>query len=520
MTKNCKNCSQTFEITSEDQAFYDKIGVPAPTLCPDCRYQRRLANRNEWNFFKRNCTLCGKSMVSLYNADYPGPVYCQPCYWSDNWDTLDYGRDFDFSRPFFEQFKEHRFTVPRIALANSKSINSEYTNQSSENKDCYMLVATSWNEYCMYSNWLQHCREVVDCWNLIKCERMYECLFVNDSYNCAFIDDAGSLHDCYFGDDLGGCSNCFGCVGLRNKSYCWFNEQLTKEEYQRRLSAVDWSAKGIEENKAKLYALRLTVPVDRYHGDFNVNFSGDYLDHSKNTHFAFNCGKNENLKYSQDAWEAKDCMDLTETLDNQLEYELEGAGWSHGSMFACKIWTGTDILYSEISFGSEHLFGCVSMIKKKYCIFNKQYSPEEYKTLKERIIAHMKTTGEWGEFFPMEISPFPYEDTVAQDYFPREVKRVREKYTGTDALICQSTDCVGVGAFRLHPQEIEFYKKMKLPTPIKCWQCRLQARLARRTPRKLWKRNCMNCQREIETAYAPDRPEIVYCESCYKAVIN
>lgn len=189
-------------------------------------------------------------------------------------------------------------------------------------------------------------------------------------------------------------------------------------------------------------------------------------------------------------------------------------------MFACKIWTGTDILYSEISFGSEHLFGCVSMIKKKYCIFNKQYSPEEYKTLKERIIAHMKTTGEWGEFFPMEISPFPYEDTVAQDYFPREVKRVREKYTGTDALICQSTDCVGVGAFRLHPQEIEFYKKMKLPTPIKCWQCRLQARLARRTPRKLWKRNCMNCQREIETAYAPDRPEIVYCESCYKAVIN
>lgn len=556
-TKSCKNCSSNFVIEPDDSTFYAKIGVPEPTLCPDCRYQRRLANRNEWNFYKRNCTLCGKSMVSLYpperaegssvragNPEYPGPVYCQPCYWSDNWDTLDYGRDFDFNRTFFEQFKEHRFAVPRIALANSKSVDSEYTNQASENRNCYLLNAASWNEYCMYSNWMQHSKESVDCWNLLKCELMYECLFVNDSYRCAFVDDAGSCHDVYFCDDVSGCSNCFGCAGLRGKSYYWFNEPVGKEEYERRFKEVDWSWKGIEENKRRLHELRITVPVDRYHGDFNVNFSGDYLDHSKNTFYAFNSGKNENTKYLQDAWEARDCMDLTETLDNQLEYELEGAGWSHGSMFSCKLWTGLEVLYSELTFHSEHMFGSVSMIKKKYCIFNKQYSPEKYKVLKEKIVQHMKKTGEWGEFFPAAISPFPYNDTVAQDYFPmtkdavlakgwKWYDRPRTEYKiGGDVLACTSavgqTGCAGVGAFRLHPMEIEFYKKMKLPTPEICFPCRLKARLARRTPRKLWTRNCMNpdangsgepCGKEIQTAYAPDRPDIVFCEECYNREI-
>ena len=38
-----------------------------------------------------------------------------------------------------------------------------------------------------------------------------------------------------------------------------------------------------------------------------------------------------------------------------------------------------------------------------------------------------------------------------------------------------------------------------------------------RGPVKLWHRKCMNkgCNNEFETSYAPERPEIVYCESCY-----
>ena len=115
-TRQCQNCKQDFVIEPDDFAFYEKIKVPPPTFCPDCRYQRRGANRNEWNFYKRNCTLCGESMVSIYNSSYPGPVYCQACWWSDKWSALDFGIDFDFNRPFFEQFLQLQLKIPRIAL--------------------------------------------------------------------------------------------------------------------------------------------------------------------------------------------------------------------------------------------------------------------------------------------------------------------------------------------------------------------------------------------------------------------
>ena len=37
----------------------------------------------------------------------------------------------------------------------------------------------------------------------------------------------------------------------------------------------------------------------------------------------------------------------------------------------------------------------------------------------------MKSTGEWGEFFPHEMSPFGYNETVAQEYFPMTEDEVR-----------------------------------------------------------------------------------------------
>ena len=58
---------------------------------------------------------------------------------------------------------------------------------------------------------------------------------------------------------------------------------------------------------------------------------------------------------------------------------------------------------------------------------------------------------------------------------------------------------------------------MKIPIPRICPECRHIERFKNRGPNKLWHRQCMkkNCNNEFETSYAPDRQEIVYCESCY-----
>ncbi|MFA6393122.1 MAG: hypothetical protein WCW54_03495, partial [Candidatus Paceibacterota bacterium] len=65
---------------------------------------------------------------------------------------------------------------------------------------------------------------------------------------------------------------------------------------------------------------------------------------------------------------------------------------------------------------------------------------------------------------------------------------------------------------------LELYKKLNLPLPHFCHNCRYYQRLNLENPRKLWHRKCMKegCSNEFETSYAPDRPEIVYCERCYQ----
>lgn len=117
-TKNCQNCKNEFTIEPEDFEFYDKIKVPAPTFCPECRFQRRLMSRNEHALYKRNCDLCGKSMITMFSPDNPHKVYCEPCWWSDKWGAEKYARNYDPNRNFFEQFLELKKEVPYPALIN------------------------------------------------------------------------------------------------------------------------------------------------------------------------------------------------------------------------------------------------------------------------------------------------------------------------------------------------------------------------------------------------------------------
>src|SRR3989338_9885653 len=105
---NCRQCQSSFEIFPEDRRFYDMMQVPEPTLCYICRMQRRLSFRSERFLYHRKCDLSGKQIISSYSSDKPFPVYENDEWWSDKWDPLSYCRDFDFNRPFFEQFRDLR----------------------------------------------------------------------------------------------------------------------------------------------------------------------------------------------------------------------------------------------------------------------------------------------------------------------------------------------------------------------------------------------------------------------------
>lgn len=94
-TKNCQNCKKDFTIEPEDFSFYEKIKVPPPTFCPECRMVRRLAFGNAWGVHFRNCDKCGDKTLTMYSKENQIKVYCDPCWWADSWDGTEYGVDYD-----------------------------------------------------------------------------------------------------------------------------------------------------------------------------------------------------------------------------------------------------------------------------------------------------------------------------------------------------------------------------------------------------------------------------------------
>ena len=157
MTKNsekkqCQNCKKDFTIESEDFSFYEKVKIPPPTFCPDCRFQRRLLFRNNRVFYKRECTLCKKSILTVYNKDRPYTIYCHDCWLSDKWDPMDYGHEYDFSIPFFSQFRSLQAKVPRANLYQTNFISSEYCNYGKDLKGCYLLFGGINDERVLFAN--------------------------------------------------------------------------------------------------------------------------------------------------------------------------------------------------------------------------------------------------------------------------------------------------------------------------------------------------------------------------------
>lgn len=120
----CQRCHTPFSIEAPDEVFYRSMQVPFPTFCPECRLQRRLIWRNEYNLYRRPCNAPGHSeeIISFISPDKPYTVYDQPYWWSVAWDAADYGREYDFSRPFFEQFGAYALIAGTISVYDGETL--------------------------------------------------------------------------------------------------------------------------------------------------------------------------------------------------------------------------------------------------------------------------------------------------------------------------------------------------------------------------------------------------------------
>jgi hypothetical protein len=263
----------------------------------------------------------------------------------------------------------------------------------------------------------------------------------------------------------------------------------------------------------------------------------------------------------------------------ELGYEIQGVTNSANIKFSDGSWNDTFVTYASLCFSSNNLFGCVGVRKGEYMILNKSYSKEEYQELVEKIIKQMNdmpftdSTGRvyrYGEFFPMQLSPFAYNETTSQEYFPlkkdealKENFNWREgeerKYNATlkisdinknpsfysDSILKEVIACEHNGtcadqcttAFRIIESELKVYKEVGIPLPATCPNCRHIERLESRRIYNLKKQNCgcagkssqnksyqntakhvhgeNTCPNTFETVF-DGKNKNVYCKECYQ----
>ncbi len=563
-------CTREFEIRDEDAAFYEQMKVDVPGFCPDCRLLMRLVWRNEKTLYRRECDLCKKNIISIYAPDSHYTIYCRECFHSDEWDSLLFGMGIDFSRPFLEQFRELQLKVPRLASFVFQNVESEYVNGAAFNKNCYMLFVSDHNEDSFYSYATFGSHSSSDLLNCNECEMCYECVTCTKCYKTLFSEDCSNSQNLLFCKNCVNCQDSIGCVNLKNARYAIFNQTVSKEEYEQKLAELR-SRNALMKLRGTISEFQAHFPVKYFHGMRNVGVTGDYVLNSKNSTFVFDSDMLEDSAYINHGHDIKNSHDSYVLVDkSEKSYQVVSGITLNNAIASYCVWHGYNISYSDTCENSHDIFGCVGLRKKEYCILNKEYSKEEYEKIVPKIIEHMKNMPyrdpdgriyTYGDFFPPYFSPFAYNETVASEYENLDkneaIKRgfrfreeERKKYEPTmradnipdtideisDTIMDEIIECGHrseckdgcATAFKITPDELMLYKRLGIPLPVLCFNCRHGERIKSRNPRKLWKRSCMckeekhpdhagnPCPLEFQTSYSPDRPEVVYCESCYQ----
>ncbi|MDA2935602.1 hypothetical protein MYX06_00065 [Patescibacteria group bacterium AH-259-L05] len=544
--KICQNCDQQFVIEPDDFVFYEKFKVPPPGLCPDCRMKRKLVWRNERTLYNRTCDLCKRPVITMFHPKAPYVVYCQDCYASDAWDPYAFGVLYDKKRPFLEQLHGLIHKTPNQAVYTNvgTNVNSEYQNFAGYNKNCYLVFNSGNSEECRYSRGLRHCEETTDCYFAIKSENCYECINAEGSYSVRWGQNVVGCLDSWFLLNCRNCQNCFGCVNLYNKKYHFFNEPVSKEAYKKRIAEIRGSYTKIQESGKKFEQLSLQFPRRQDNNIKSVNSEGDYIFESKNCKQCFEATQCEDCKFGFAIKATKDSYDCVGYgYSSELLLETVAVGYSYNVIAS---WGGRALRNVEYSLkleDCENCFGCDGLRNAQYCILNRQYSKDEYEKLRKHIIDELIQRGQYGIFFPPSMSFFAYNETLAQENYPLskkeaiaqgfrwedDIPRTRDQETMSleqipdhikdvdDSILQGVLKCVSCGYnYRLIRSELEFYRKMLIPVPRKCFNCRHLDRLRRRGPLKLYARTCDKCGTAIQTIYDPERKEIVYCEKCYQ----
>ena len=548
--KICEVSGAEFPITKNDLKFYEKVSpifgwkkyqIPTPRLCPEERQRRRLLFRNERKLYRRKCDATGENIISMYSPDSDCKVYNTKTRWSDVWNPNEYSLSSMNWMRIDQILEKLSLEVPKIAVINdSSSENSRYVNQTTYLKWCYLVFDADHCESCLYSSAVKHSADLVDCLSVYFSRNCYDCVNctnVTSCVGCLECNQSENLINCVW---CTSCTNCYECSNLVNASYCIRNKQVTKEEYDKFIESL--SVKANKESWSN-------YPKRCYYHTNSTDSYWTNLYESKNVIFSYNIWNWNDLKYCSLLNDANDCYDYDVWWDHcELLYECETV-WDrsgHSGFLRTCWWWCSRLWYCIDTIWSTDCFGCIGMRNAQYCIFNRQVTKEQYEQIVPQIIEQMQKEWTRWEFFDPSISPFGYNETVAQEYFPLTREEAIQRWykrqdKNFDPTIPPEVESISGGQipsdirqvdesilkkifvceeswrpYRIVKQELAFYKKNNLPLPRRHPDIRHNQRMQKRPWRTLYLRNCGKTWEEMLSVYPTTYKGIVYNEKAYQ----
>ncbi len=549
MQKTCAYCKVGFDITDRESGMYEKVGIEVPDICVPCRWKHHFAFWPFGKFRAGTSSLSGEKFITVLPENPRYPIYTAKEWWSDAWDPMSYGQDYDSSRPFFEQLKELQEKVPRPHQMGTNSVGCEWADDAWDSKNCYLSRSIARSENLLYGYRAMDCKDSADISHVFTLDQCYDCGYCFNSYSLLFSRNCRDCIESAFLFDCRNCQHCFMSWNLRGKSYCIENIQYTKEEYEEKMKGINLGSHVQLEKYKKQYA-ELLKSNAVHRENFNIkttNSTGTYMSNCNNCTNVFCWEESENCTNCLRGLKTKDAIDLTGcwTLENSGNnscctngYQLKYSIWCDGARYS---------EYCDQCLEVDYCFGCVGLRKKKYSILNKEYTKEEYEALKEKIIADMKVRGEYGKFPPYSLGLCPYNLSTAAVYFPEvtkeyiaerggyweegEGKKVEgiptselpDLVTNADpslpkqALICPVTGW----RYNIAETELQFLRRKNIALPRVHFDVRTKERLLPMSQTKGEQYSCTYCAKEV-VAYYPKSwgYQKIACIDCYQREIS
>ncbi len=544
-TRVCSETGESFAITERDIEMYKLLRVPPPTTVWWARIRQKRHFMGGFDLYRRALP-DGCSVVSMYDPESFAPILPPTEWHGDDFDALRFAQAAEPEKSFFEQWLTLSRAVPRPAIIQDpKSENSDWSLHNWSMKDCYYTYEGGWDEDIHYADltaWSKHDADLNSC---VHSEWCYESVLLANCSRVFFSEECKDCIEVSFCLGCLGCSDCFGCTNLRKKKFCFLNEQLTEEEYKKRLAEIDLSDSRVVEEWRGRITDRLWQPVFRLGQVINhsENCAGDDIHDSRDVH-GIMIYESERLRNCFGCTRCKEMLDMTSCLQSERSANVLKVFDSYEVKNSLHCSNCLDVDYSELLSNCEHCFGCLGLRHKKFCVFNKQYAEEEYWPLVDALKTAMLERGEYGEFFPYRLSPFAYNASgvsTMYEFNEAEARALGARWYQapnataealpveeipnrladvSDEILKKQFRCPESGrAFAFVKPELALHRAVGLALPRLHPTVRRLRRAAQYRPPILYSHKCDSCGKIIDTRLPPAHTAPVVCQPCYEEIV-